>query len=185
MGLRTNRYGPRMTRWRGGSIGAGVPRPVTANSHRHQKYPPAPAARSTRPTIDPASHIGAGMRRAAIHKGMSTPAVPGTRRVNRRFFSSSIGQGDRTGYVRPRSACGGRRLPDALEPGQVLLAELGHLRRDDHPAVALVGISPEVLLMIVLGRIKGFGRDDLGHDRIVVDLSRVELGNHFICDLLL
>src|SRR6267143_363603 len=95
MGLRTKRYGPRTTRWRGGSIGAGVPRPVTANSHKHQKYPAAPAARTTRPTIDPASVVGAGIRRAAaIRRGMSTPAVPGTSSVNKRFFSRSMPLGE-------------------------------------------------------------------------------------------
>src|SRR5713226_2670216 len=94
MGLRTKRYGPRTTRWRGGSMGAGVPRPVTANSHRHQKYPAAPTARNTKPTIDHASTVGAGTRRAASHKGMSTPTVPGTSSVNKRFFSRSMPLGE-------------------------------------------------------------------------------------------
>src|SRR6266849_8246646 len=106
MGLRTKRYGPRTTRWRGGSMGAGVPRPVTANSHRHQKYPPAPAARRTRPTIDHASTVGAGTRRAASLRGMSTPAVPGTRSVNRRFFSSNMALGEARGLHRVDAANG-------------------------------------------------------------------------------
>src|SRR5687768_8770530 len=35
MGLRVYRYRPRTTSVVGGSVGAGVPRPVTAKSHKH------------------------------------------------------------------------------------------------------------------------------------------------------
>src|ERR1700682_1498034 len=50
IGLRTTRYGPSVTNFFGGSIGAGVPSPRSANpQNAHNKYKQAPATMSTQP----------------------------------------------------------------------------------------------------------------------------------------
>src|ERR1041385_1755656 len=54
-----------------------------------------------------------------------------------------------------------------LEPLGVLRAELRHLRRDHRPAIALVRVPPEVVLVIRLGGIEDAGGHDFGDDRIV------------------
>src|ERR1700737_3545811 len=56
IGLRTTRYGPSITNFFGGSIGAGVPSPRNANpQNAHNKYNAAPATIRTQPrTLAPA-----------------------------------------------------------------------------------------------------------------------------------
>src|SRR5712691_4492715 len=52
MGLRTKRYGPVMTSRRGGSKGAGVPRPRQANSQTHGRPMAAPIATKILPVSE-------------------------------------------------------------------------------------------------------------------------------------
>src|SRR6266403_4383119 len=51
--------------------------------------------------------------------------------------------------------------------------------------IGLVGVQRQVVLMIGLRRIKRFQRADLGHDRLLVDLGGVELGDIGLRNLLL
>ncbi len=48
----------------------------------------------------------------------------------------------------------------------VLLAELGHLGRDDELAVALARVAREVLLVVILGGEEGLEGQHLGDDRV-------------------
>src|ERR671920_149324 len=52
----------------------------------------------------------------------------------------------------------------SLEPVEVLLAELGHLRRDDDLAVGLEAVVAEVVLVVILGDVELVERCHLGHD---------------------
>ena len=49
IGLRTIRYGPTTTKRRGGSNGAGVPRPITTKATMHHSARTAPLAPTTTP----------------------------------------------------------------------------------------------------------------------------------------
>src|SRR6266496_6743942 len=55
-----------------------------------------------------------------------------------------------------------------------MLAELCHLRRDDSATVGLRSVVLEVLLVVVLGHIKGRRGRKLGYDWIIPDLGRVQ-----------
>src|SRR2546427_114538 len=69
-----------------------------------------------------------------------------------------------------------RGLADLLEPVQVLLAELGDLGSDDHPAVSLVGVAPEIFLMVVFRRIERLEGNNLRDNGVVPDPRVVQLG---------
>src|SRR5437870_524329 len=58
IGLRTKRYGPTMTSRRGGSNGAGVPRPITMKVAMHQTATSVPAVPTTKPTTCAAPMFG-------------------------------------------------------------------------------------------------------------------------------
>src|SRR6266516_3629964 len=65
IGFRTHRYGPETTRRRGGSNGAGVPRPRQANSQTHGSATAAPIAT----TIQPSGRGPSNARGPTIHLG--------------------------------------------------------------------------------------------------------------------
>src|SRR5262249_4969165 len=52
-----------------------------------------------------------------------------------------------------------------LELRREVRVELGHLRGDDHLAVALIGIVPEIALVIILGAIERLEGNHLCHQR--------------------
>ena len=111
MGLRTYRYTPLTTSWRGGSMGAGVPLPRIANSQPQRKYSAAPQANSRIPAaaIQPPSALSAPR---SSHLGTRITTVPGTTMVNRSVFSS----GTRTTLRAPRRpANGGANVPRGRE----------------------------------------------------------------------
>src|SRR4051812_34817268 len=53
-------------------------------------------------------------------------------------------------------------------------SQLGDLGADDHPAIRLVRIQCEVILMVIFRCIKDGGGSDLGHDRRREDVRIVE-----------
>jgi len=62
---------------------------------------------------------------------------------------------------------------------QKLLPEFGDLRRDHGLTVRLTRVVGEVILVVPFRRIECRERLDLGHDRIVVQLLRLHLGDGF------
>src|SRR5215217_3154515 len=60
----------------------------------------------------------------------------------------------------------------------MLLAELGHFRRDDYLAVRLEPVVAEVILVVVLGYVELVERRYLGHDRVAPDTLGFQVGNH-------
>src|ERR671920_1241552 len=72
-----------------------------------------------------------------------------------------------------------------LEPVEVLLAELGHFRRDDDLAVGLEAVVAEVVLVVILGNVELVEWLYLGHDRVVPDALGCEVGDHLFRDALL
>src|SRR5947209_8233224 len=79
IGLRTNRYSPLTTRCLVGRMGAGVPRPWTANRRNESSNPTAPAASRTNPAARTSGEPGSGARvcQRVIHHGTSPATVPG------------------------------------------------------------------------------------------------------------
>src|SRR5438128_3757142 len=78
-----------------------------------------------------------------------------------------------------------RRLADFLKPAQVLLAELGDLGSDDHPAVSLVGVAPEIFLMVLFRRVERFEGNNLRDNGVAPNPRVVQLGDDFLRDLFL
>src|SRR5438105_1436247 len=79
IGLRVKRYNPPVTSARGGSYGAGVPRPRRAKSRAHQSSSAHPAAMSARPIH---RHGASGARhgdesRPAMKSGSHPAMAPG------------------------------------------------------------------------------------------------------------
>src|SRR4051794_28452838 len=77
------------------------------------------------------------------------------------------------------------RLGLCLEPIEVLLTELCHFGRDHDLAVRLPLVTPEILLMVVLGTIEGARRRYLRNDRVVPDTRLLQFGDHLLGDALL
>src|SRR6266511_755371 len=88
MGLRTQRYGPTVTRRRGASHGPGVPLPTTAKAETHARYRAAPAAITT--TAYQFTGVGVPPPLLSIHQGTRTPPVPGTTTLKRMFRSARL-----------------------------------------------------------------------------------------------
>src|SRR5215831_1725668 len=65
-----------------------------------------------------------------------------------------------------------------LQPGQELVARLGHLGRHDELAVPLRPIPGEVVLVVLLGRVERRRRLELGDDFVSPDALRRELGDY-------
>src|ERR671921_1486025 len=65
-----------------------------------------------------------------------------------------------------------------LQAVEMLLAELGHLRRNDDLAVRLEPVVAEVILMVVLGDVELVERCHLGHDGVTPDILGFEVGDH-------
>ena len=87
IGLRTSRYGLATTKRRGGSNGAGVPRPITMNVTMHHSASTAPLAPTTAPTTCA----------APMSAGRTTPDQERTRAGrNTRKKPIKRGVGDRT-----------------------------------------------------------------------------------------
>src|ERR1035438_10569479 len=61
--------------------------------------------------------------------------------------------------------------------GREFLAELTHLGRDDVRAVRLARVVAEIIPMVVLGGVEGFGRAHFGDNRRGPDLLGVQLAN--------
>src|SRR5580698_7949979 len=83
MGLRTQRYGPRVTTRRGASHGPGVPRPTAAKFHAQHRYRTAPAA-MTRTAVQTTGEVQSTAGLASLvasHTGTQTPPSPGTTMV--------------------------------------------------------------------------------------------------------
>src|ERR671911_78061 len=60
----------------------------------------------------------------------------------------------------------------------MLLAKLGHLRRDNNLAVRLKPVVSEVILVVVLGDVEFVERLHLGHDRVAPDTLGLQIGDH-------
>jgi len=87
IGLRTYRYGPRTTRWRGGSQGASVPFPSLANRRIDETKSNSPSTSRPSPTIC-AIRCGVVVPSAsctpfvrAIQKGISTATTNGSEAI--------------------------------------------------------------------------------------------------------
>src|SRR5215212_5619534 len=76
-----------------------------------------------------------------------------------------------------------RRL--RLQSFEVLLAELGDFGSDDHLAVRLEPVVAEVVLVVVLGDVELVEGRDLGHDGVVPDPLRLQVGDHLFRNALL
>src|SRR5690349_13325163 len=90
-GLRTYRYRPATTNSRGGSYGAGVPRPRRMNSTKQTEIAPAPSAIGTTPTQRAGPRWSDGPSLVATNAiGTATRTVPGTSSVNNAVRNQSI-----------------------------------------------------------------------------------------------
>src|SRR3954466_713383 len=76
----------------------------------------------------------------------------------------------------------GRLLLEAVE---MLLAELGHLGRDHQQAVGLEAVVPEILLVVLLGRVERLEWRHLGDDRARPDPIGVQPGDRLLGGCLL
>src|ERR671913_1928945 len=65
-----------------------------------------------------------------------------------------------------------------LQAVEMLLAKLGHLRRDDDLAVRLEPVVAEVILVVVLCDVELVERLHLGHDRLAPDTLGLQIGDH-------
>src|SRR5690606_28224960 len=85
------------------------------------------------------------------------------------------------------AGAGGRRPRRArratAQPVDMLLAELGELRRDHYLAVALPGVAGVVIIVIILGGVEVRQRLDAGDELAGVDTRGAHLGRHFPCRL--
>src|SRR5436190_2154981 len=149
IGLRTKRYGPLITSLRGGSNGAGVPRPRQANSQTHGRPMSAPHATTIQPS-------GCGESNAVF------PAIQrGTK-----YIQSETNAGA-TMIARPR-AKSLRAIPSTcyLRSGMSTVA--------DTP-IAHTDATNAKILSISEDRIQGFVRDPIGEiaQRSGVDIETV------------
>jgi len=67
----------------------------------------------------------------------------------------------------------------------MLLAELRDLRRDDHLAVGLRGVTPEIVAVVVLSRVERGERRDLRDNRSVPHAGRGQVADDLLGDGLL
>src|SRR5437762_443739 len=120
IGFRTQRYGPETTRRRGGSNGAGVPRPRHANSQTHGSAIAAPIAMTIQPSGRglanarlPTIHVGTKYVHSEMNAGATISArkMAKSRRVSMRTsFGFHLPARGRDGF-----AFGVRRLAAALK----------------------------------------------------------------------
>ena len=68
-----------------------------------------------------------------------------------------------------------------FQPGGILFSKLGNLRFDDHSAIALLRILPEIVLVIVLRLVESLQRDNLCHNGGAPDAGCLEVLNHSLC----
>ena len=72
-----------------------------------------------------------------------------------------------------------------LQHLQMMLAELGDLRRDHRLTIRLVGVVGEVFLVIIFGHVEFVELGHFGHDGLVPDVLVVQLLDGFLGNLLL
>src|SRR5918993_3872717 len=65
-----------------------------------------------------------------------------------------------------------------LQAVEMLLAKLGHLRRDDNLAIRLKAVVAEVVLVVALGDVELLERLHLGHDGVAPDTLGLQVGDH-------
>src|SRR5215207_497621 len=119
---------------------------------------------STASSISPSASLRAWVSSALIMRRSSASAAAGVR---------GVGRLDRGSWVMICS------LVSALQARQIAFARLGHLRRDDHLAVWLVGILLEVILVVRLGWVEPVQRFDLGDEPVPPGARAVDFGDHF------
>ena len=92
--------------------------------------------------------------------------------------------------LREKSRCGRPQDPKepieslvALEPGFVFVPEFGYFRRDDHPAVTLVGVLLVILLVVFLGSVKLLEGRNLSDNGFSPNILFFQLVNHLFGDV--